>query len=93
MIQRSNYEKGGRQIIHKVRMTEDEEKLLQVKANAAGVSAARFLRDSALGKNNGMTRKALAHEVFQLRNTIDFEMDPGAIRDQIQRSLDKFDDR
>jgi hypothetical protein len=92
MIQRSNYEKGGRQIIHKVKMTEEEEKLLQVRANAAGVSAARFLRDSALGKNRNMSRKMLVHELIEVRKTVDLKMEPSLIRDQIFGALDKFND-
>ena len=40
---------GGRHIEHTVKLTEQEEKLLMMRANPCGVTPSRFLAEAALG--------------------------------------------
>lgn len=71
MQQRRKQSPGGRSIVHKVRTTQAEEDLLQIKANALGVTVSRLLAESALGKNDAMSRKLLSTELVGIRRVGD----------------------
>lgn len=67
MRRRQNHP-GGRHIEHRVKVTQEEEEILQTRANAAGITVSRFLMEAALGDpNDVLERKTWRAQLLGLR--------------------------
>lgn len=62
---------GGYPCRHVVRCTHQEEKALQDKAEALGITVSRFLMEAALGKNLHMQKRLQTTELIGIRRTLD----------------------
>lgn len=72
-VERRTNAKDVPRIRHVVKVTPQEEKLLQLKANATGVTIARLLADTALGTTPQVKNKVAVSELFALRRQIQGE--------------------
>lgn len=68
-LQRKN-EPGGRSLMFTVRVSEQERKALQVKANAMKVSVARMMVDGALKADDTHDATVWMNELLKLRRLI-----------------------
>lgn len=66
-------EPGGRSIRHVVRVTPQQEKLLQVKANALSVTVSRLLLEAALGSTPAVKNTVMLGELSGIRRQISGE--------------------
>lgn len=62
--------RGGKDIRHVVRVTAAEERILTAKADAVGVTVARFLADSALGTVPVVRPRVAVNELFAIRRQL-----------------------
>jgi len=61
---------GGRSIVYKIRLSEQEQKALQIKANSAGVTVAALLVSSALDVNLPLQQRIWNNEIAGLRRQL-----------------------
>jgi hypothetical protein len=61
---------GGKTIVHKVKVTSEEEQILRERAAVLGVSVSRLLAESALGEIRAIPGRVLINEVQSLRYLI-----------------------
>lgn len=84
-VRRRKQENGGRKFAsHQVKVTEIEEKLLQGKANAAGITVSRLLVESALGTTPTINSKVFLNELFGIRRELLKLNDQQALPDDVR---------
>lgn len=70
-LRRRKQEEGGRTFAsHQVKVSEIEEKLLQGKAKAAGITVSRLLVESALESTPIISSKVFLNEMFGIRREL-----------------------
>lgn len=92
MNRRREQAPGGRHIMHRVKVTPEEEEIIQKKADRAGVTVSRLLAESALARDVNTNRKVLAREISGLRDDVRKYLPPDEIQAKMLNSLDKFRD-
>jgi hypothetical protein len=92
-LRRRKQENGGRTFAsHQVKVSETEEKLLQGKANAAGISVSRLLVESALGSTPIINSKVFLNELFGIRRELWKLNEKQALPDDVREANAKLAD-
>lgn len=88
---RRKQENGGRKFSsHQVKVSEIEEKLLQGKANAAGITVSRLLVESALGTTPVISSKVFLNELFVIRRELVKQNQGEALSEDIKATNTKL---
>lgn len=70
MTARRKNEPGGRNIIYKIRLSEPEQKRLQVMANSRNITVSRLLAESALTETDAVQSQVWANELRSLKRQV-----------------------
>lgn len=90
-VRRRKQESGGRTFAsHQVKVSETEEKLLQDKATAAGITVSRLLVESALGTTPIISSKVFLNELFGVRRELWKINETHAVPDDIRATLERL---
>lgn len=90
MAVRRKNEPGGRQIRYTIRLSEEEQKALQVKANALGVKVSRMLADAAFKNDDSVDAIVWLNELVAMNRRLAAAGFSDELQDQVQSLIRKF---